>query len=221
MNKNKRDLLTIAYDTSGELFRRSPYGQALNLAVTNDLTKTARDKLLNRFPEHYKRFGQYLTGGTVGNKDITELPDHIKKHIVEAHHLNQYPDRKRSPVLKKDSFYGKKGDPNPEYNPKSNTLRLYNFPDETSLSLGHVQFKPDKKGGATMTDIWDVDSFNSSKPLRGYKSDLVEGGKLAARAYDVSKWLGINRNLKYNVKFSRKDLQINNDKTKSNPKKSN
>jgi len=213
LSKNKRDLLTIAYDTSGAMFRRSPYGQALKFAVTNNLTKAARDKLLNRFPEHYKRFAQYLTGGTVGNKEITELPDHIKKEIVKAHHENRYPERNKSPVLEKDSFYGKKGDPNPEYKPKSNLLNLYKASDETSHSLGHVQFKPDEKGGYTMTDTWDVDEWkfkraNSGLPLRGYQTDLIEGGRLAARAYDLSKWLGINRNMKYNVKFSRKDLKI-------------
>tara|TARA_R100000458_G_C8256153_1_gene232273 strand:- start:288 stop:926 length:639 start_codon:yes stop_codon:yes gene_type:complete len=212
--------LTIAYDTSGELFRRSPYGQVLKLAVTNDLTKAARDKLLNRFPEHYKRFGQYLTGGTVGNKDITELPAHIKKEIVKAHHENRYPERNKPPVFEKDSFWGKKGEPNPAYKPKSDLLHLYDASNETALSLGHVRFKPDKEGGATMTDVYDVDEWKP-KPLRGIKSDLAEGGQLAARAYDLSRWLGINKDLKYNVKFSRKDLQINNDKTKSNSKKSN
>ena len=204
---NKRDSLTIAYDTAGALFRNTPQGRLLKFIITNNLSKSARDKLLENQPEHVKRYIQYLTGGTVGNKTITKLPDKVKKEVIEAHLANQYPERKDQ-FLPKDSYYGKKGDPNPKWNPKSNLLKLYNKSPETHKSLGHVQFTPDGQGGYTLTDIYDVDETRH-KPLRGFTTDLAEGGPRAAYAYDISKFLGINKNLKYNVKFTRKDLQIN------------
>ena len=204
---NKKDLLTIGYDTAGTLFRNSPQGKLLKFMITNNFTKSARDKLLKNQPEHVKRYIQYLTGGTVGDKTITKLPDKVKKEVIEAHLANQYPERQNEFLLK-DSYYGKKGDPNPEYNPKSNLLKLYNKSPETHMSLGHVQFISDGQGGYTMTDTYDVDETRH-KPLRGFTTDLAEGGAPAAYAYDISKFLGINKNLKYNVKFTRKDLQIN------------
>ena len=206
---NKRDSLTIAYDTAGALFRNTPQGKLLKFIITNNLTKSARDKLLKNQPEHVKRYIQYLTGGTVGNKPITELPDKVRKEVIEAHLANQYPE-KQNQFLLKDSYYGKKGDPNPMYNPKSNLLKLYNKSPETHMSLGHVQFTPDGQGGYTLTDTYDVDETRH-KPLRGFTIDLAEGGAPAAYAYDISKFLGINKNLEYNVKFNRKDLQIKKD----------
>ena len=207
MAEKKRDLLTIGYDNTSKAFRHSLFGKLVKHTITNDFTKTQRDKLLNRFPEHYKRFAQYLTGGTVGNEDITWLPDHIKKEIIQAHHENRYPERNKSPVLQEDGFYGKKGDPNPTYNPNSNLLNLYKTSPETAHSLGHVRFTPDEKGGYTLTDTWDVD--HSTKPFSGFNIDLVEGAEPAAFAYDLSKWLGINRDMHYNVKFDPNELKIN------------
>tara|TARA_A100001388_G_C28706821_1_gene469098 strand:+ start:141 stop:788 length:648 start_codon:yes stop_codon:yes gene_type:complete len=203
---NKRDSLTIAYDTAGAIFRNTPQGKLLKFIITNNLTKSARDKLLKSQPEHVKRYIQYLTGGTVDNKTITQLPDKVRKEVIEAHLANQYPERQNEFLLK-DGYYGKKGDPNPKYNPKSNLLKLYNKSPETHMSLGHVQFTPNEQGGYTLTDTYKVDESNH-KPLRGFTTDLVEGGAPAAYAYDISKFLGINKNLKYNVKFPRKDLQI-------------
>ena len=203
---NKRDSLTIAYDTAGAIFRNPPQGKLLKFIITNNLTKSARDKLLKSQPEHVKRYIQYLTGGTVDNKTITQLPDKVRKEVIEAHLANQYPERQNEFLLK-DGYYGKKGDPNPKYNPKSNLLKLYNKSPETHMSLGHVQFTPNEQGGYTLTDTYKVDESNH-KPLRGFTTDLVEGGAPAAYAYDISKFLGINKNLKYNVKFPRKDLQI-------------
>ena len=121
MAKTKRDLLTIAYDEGGKKFRRSPYGKALQFAITNNLTKTARDRLLQRFPEHYKRLAQYLTGGTVSNKEITKLPDNVKKEVIKAHLNNQYP--RRQEFITKGSG---KGEPNPKYNPRSTLLSTWN-----------------------------------------------------------------------------------------------
>jgi len=239
MAKTKRDLLTIAYDESGAMFRRSPYGMALQFAITNDFTKTARDKLLSKFPEHHKRLAQYLTGGTVSNKEITQLPENIKQEVIRAHQLDQYPERKE--FITKGST---KGEPNPKYNPRSNLLSTWNeghdenyqphISKETTYSLGHVRFTPDKQGGATMTDVYDVDpnqelGDDPYKPITGNVSDLVEGDiekgqrinifgrqfkapfdiPVASRAYDISKFLGINKPMKYNVKFNREDLQIN------------
>ena len=74
-----------------------------------------------------------------------------------------------------------------------------------------MQYIPDGKGGYTMTDTYKVDSYKmgyKNRPLSGYKGDLLEGGEKAAYAYDLSKWLGINKPFKYNVKFSRDDLKI-------------
>tara|TARA_A200000159_G_scaffold49212_1_gene45435 strand:- start:186 stop:836 length:651 start_codon:yes stop_codon:yes gene_type:complete len=212
----KKDLLTIGYEVTGKMFRNSLEGRLLKLGITNNLSKRARDVLLDKFkaPEDYKRFAQYLSGGTVGNKPITELPADVKQEVIDAHKANRYPERNRSPLLTKDGFYGKKGDPNPKYNPDSNLLSLYKSSNEARRSLGHVQYIPDGKGGYTMTDTWDVDEWkfnqgaNSGLPLRGYHTDLLEGGQLAARAYDLSRWLGINKPFKYNVKFSRDDLKI-------------
>ena len=238
MAKPKRDLLTIAYDTTGALFRNSPQGKALQFAITNNLTKTARDRLLQRFPEHYKRLAQYLTGGTVSNKDIMTLPENVKKELIIAHLNNQYPEREE--FITKGSS---KGEPNPKYNPRSTLLSTWNqgydknyqrqISNETTYSLGHVRMIPDKKGGFTMTDTYDVDANEelgdkAYKPLTGNVSDLVEGDiekgqtinlfgrqfkapfdiPVASRAYDLSKWLGINKPMKYNVKIDRKDLQI-------------
>ena len=77
---------------------------------------------------------------------------------------------------------------------------LYDFKN------GNVQFKPNKDGGYTLTDTYDVDSNVSMgadpyKPLRGTASDLQEGGQLASRLYDLSKFLGITGDMRYNVKF--------------------
>ena len=38
-------------------------------------------------------------------------------------------------------------------------------------------------------------------PLVSRKADLGEGGILASRLYDLSKFLGINNPMKYNVDF--------------------
>ena len=213
MTKKKRDLLTVAYEKSGEMFRNSVFGRLVKYTITNDFTKTQRDKFLNQYPEHYKRFAQFLSGGTVGNKEITWLPDHIKKDIIDAHKMENYP--RREEILKGGST---KGQPNPKYDPKSTLLSTWmpkNPSVETTYSLGHVQFKPTKDGGYRMTDTYDVDpnkelgNDEPYKPLRGVKSDLVEGDQMASRLYDASTWLGITQPLKYNVKFNRKDLQIN------------
>ena len=238
MAKNKRDLLTIAYEEGGKKFRRSLTGKALQFAITNNLTKTARDRLLQRFPEHYKRLAQYLTGGTVSNKEITKLPENVKKELITAHLNNQYPHRQE--FITKGI---KKCKPNPKYNPRSTLLSTWNegydknynpqISKETTYSLGHVQMTPDGQGGFTMTDTYDVDpnqelGAKAYKPLMGNVSDLVEGDiekgqrinflgrqfkapfdiPIASRVYDLSQFLGINKAMEYNVKIDRKDLQI-------------
>lgn len=205
------DLLTIGYNVTGKMFRNSIEGRLLKLGITSNLTKLARDKLLDKFEprEHYKRYVQYLTGGQVLNKTITELPANVKQEIIDAHKADDYPERKThydiGPL---------KGKPNKSYNPKSNLLSTYNQSNQTAWSLGHVQYIPDGKGGYTMTDTYKVDKAGEFagedyKPFRTkMHPDLLEGGRKAAYAYDLSKWLGINRAFKYNVKFSREDLKI-------------
>ena len=160
-------------------------------------------------PEHYKQFAKYLTGGTIGNKDITELPANIRKDVIAAHLQKPTDKFPFSGYPEKDEFIlaGKtKGEPNPSYNPNSTLLQTYDTSSETAYSLGNVQFKPNKDGGYTLTDTYDVDSNVSMgadpyKPLRGTASDLQEGGQLASRLYDLSKFLGITGDMRYNVKF--------------------
>ena len=200
---NAANIMSSVYDKSGEMFRDSLLGKLTKGAITSDFTKTQRDKVLDKFgaPEHYKRFAQYLTGGTVGNKDITSLPVDVRKDILTAHSEGKYPQKEEFIIGGKF-----KGKPNPNYNPDSNLLSTYMQPTRTAYSLGHVQFKPNQGGGYTMTDTYKVDS-NKSMGARPYiplvtkKSDLGEGGILASRLYDLSKFLGINNPMKYNVKF--------------------
>ena len=210
-NNKDKDLITTLYEQGGEMFRNSLLGKLTKGAITSDFTKTQRDKLLNisGAPEHYKQFGKYLTGGTIGNKDITELPANIRSDVIAAHLQKPTDKFPFSGYPEKDEFIlaGKtKGEPNPSYNPNSTLLQTYDTSSETAYSLGNVQFKPNKDGGYTLTDTYDVDSNVSMgadpyKPLRGTASDLQEGGQLASRLYDLSKFLGITGDMRYNVKF--------------------
>ena len=242
-NKNEdNDLITNLYEKGGEAFRDSGVGKFVKKAVTSDFTKTKRDQILDKFgaPEHYKQFAQYLTGGTVGNKDIATLPENVKEDVVFEHFrgtdkdtsksgFQSYPNRREtilSPKFNEMKEAAKKeaqltgddssyqalmfedaGDiPNPSYNPKDTLLSTYAAPQRTSYTLGHAQFKPRDDGGYTLTDTYKVDSNESMgaepyKPLRNIKSDLQEGGQLASRLYDLSKFLGTNQPMKYNVKF--------------------
>ena len=200
---NAANIMSSVYDKSGEMFRDSLLGKLTKGAITSDFTKTQRDKVLDKFgaPEHYKRFAQYLTGGTVGNKDITSLPVDVQKDILTAHSKGEYPEKDK--LIIGGKFKGK---PNPNYKPDSNLLSTYTQPSRTAYSLGHVQFKPNQGGGYTMTDTYKVDSNKSMGarpyiPLVNRKADLGEGGILASRLYDLSKFLGINNPMKYNVKF--------------------
>ena len=233
-NKNEdNDLITNLYEKGGEAFRDSGVGKFVKKAVTSDFTKTKRDQILDKFgaPEHYKRFAQYLTGGTVGDKDITELPKDVTKDVFKSHDKGIYPHRRETIISPKfnemkeaakkeaqltgdDSSYKKlmyetddyASIPNPSYNPESSLLSTYVSSPRTAHSLGHVQFKPKEDGGFTLTDIYDVDSNVSMgakpyKPLRGTRTDLQEGGQLASRLYDLSKFFGVNQPMKYNVEF--------------------
>ena len=252
-NKDKDgDLITNLYEKGGEAFRGSPVGKVVKNMITSDFTKKQRDKALDTFgaPEHVKQFAQYLTGGTVGNKDVTELPENLRKDVVRAHLMGSdkdplvqagldksevmqgYPNKEKNIFSPKYSEMVKASEkeaeltgddssyqtlvntddggmiPNPSYNPDSTLLSTYATSKPTKYTLGHVQFKPEEDGGFRMTDTYKVDSNRSFghdpyKPLRGYKSDLREGGRLASRAYDLSKFLGINQPMKYNVKFKK------------------
>ena len=210
-----RDLLTIAYDSTGKVFRKSPQGKLLKFLATNDVTKSIRDKLLEGQPEHVKRFIQYLSGGTVGNKPITDLPEHIRQDVIKAHFQKPTADNPFSGYPEKDKLQlagSNIGKPNPDYNPDSTQLQLYHQSNEAAYSLGNVQFKQSKDGTYTLTDTYKVDAHNSKafgpyKPFRTVHSDLLEGKRPASFAYDVSSWLGLNKDMQYNVKFE--DLKIN------------
>ena len=217
-NKNKDkdgDLITDLYERSGEAFRDSIFGKLFKKSVTSDLVKRGRNKLLDisGAPEHYKAFTKYLSGGTVGNKEITELPKNIKEGVIKGHFqvptdenpFSGYPDRQEFEVAGKN-----KGKPNQFYDPKSTRLQLYDQDDETAYTLGNVQFKPNEEGGYTLTDTYDVDSPQELgmreryKPFRTIHPDLLEGGRPASIAYDISKFLGLTGDMKYNVKFDKK-----------------
>ena len=211
LNNKDRDLITTLYEEGGEIFRRSVPGKLVKGVVTSDVVKKGRNKLLDMSgaPEHYKQFAKYLSGGTVGNKEITELPENIKKDVIKAHFqvptdkfpFSGYPNKQEFQVAGIN-----KGKPNPNYDPESTQLQLYDQSKEAAWTLGNVQFKPDKDGGYTLTDTYDVDSNVSMgadpyRPLRGTKTDLQEGGQLASRLYDLSKFFGLTGDMKYNVKF--------------------
>jgi hypothetical protein len=210
-NNKDQDFITTLYEQSGDMFRDSVPGKLFKGVVTSDVVKKGRNKLLDMFgaPEHYKQFAKYLTGGTVGNKDITELPANIRADVIAAHlqvptdtnPFTGYPHKEKFILAGKN-----KGDLNKSYNPNSTQLQLYDQSDESAYTLGNVQFKPDKDGGYTLTDTYDVDSNVSMgadpyRPLRGTKTDLQEGGQLASRLYDISKFFGLTGDMKYNVKF--------------------
>ena len=210
-NNKDQDFITTLYEQGGDMFRDSVPGKLFKGVVTSDVVKKGRNKLLDMSgaPEHYKQFAKYLTGGTVGNKDITELPANIRSDVIAAHLQKPTDTNPFSGYPKKDEFIlaGKtKGEPNPSYDPNSTLLQTYDTSPETAYSLGNVQFKPNKDGGYTLTDVYDVDSNVSMgedpyKPLRGTAYDLQEGGQLASRLYDLSKFLGITGDMRYNVKF--------------------
>ena len=225
----KQDLLTFGYNVSGEAFRSSPLGAALKFSITNPASKAIRDLALSKTPEHYKRFAQYLSGGTRG--DITKLPKEIIQDIAiakfQGQHdaktgiINTYDDhfllkhKERAKTLaKKASETGNWKDYNALINDKKNYSKGR---VETYGSIGHGHLKDNKDGTHTLKDIYDVDHEKDYKPLRGTHFDLQEGtishkGKeypVASRLYDASKWLGFTGDFKYNVKIKNKDLKIN------------
>jgi len=225
--------------TIGQRWRGSRAGKAVKDLITSDNTKRIRDKALNALGEdreHIKRFAQYLTGGTVGNKDITDLPAGVRRDIIAAHRMQDYPNRRlKIPNPKNPEF---ESIDNPNYNPRDTLLSTYGTKHKynldgkldggtsrTSGSIGHGEFTKDKDGNYTLTDTWDVDEASSFKNDPHYHDkrdqlkyrpwiskshpDLREGKWMAARAYDISKFLGINKNLNYNVKFKGSNVDKN------------
>jgi len=218
-NKRNLDLLTLAYNVSGKAYRNSPIGRATKFAITNDVTKRARDLLIDKTlgdKEHIGAFAKYLTGGTVGNKPITELSDTQLDAVKWSHHTGDYPERTsgRDPESTLLSTYmtrmfdhevdGKEYQPN----------------QRTSGFLGHANLKIDETtGDAHLTDHWNVDPDKKYKPARGMKHyDLQEGsipvkfGKhkfnvpVASMAYDAATWLGINKDMNIDVKIPAEQL---------------
>ena len=191
-------------------------------------TMAVRDFALNNIfkgkPE-YKRFAQYLTGG-VKDDVITELSPEVKAKIVEAHNKGQYRDREWG-------FYDLNKDGELEYHdktinydgtkndwvtkPKSTEhLQLYTDynPNKpyTALSaaqnqLGNIDsFTPTGDGGFLLKDKYSVtpdeygDTWNRVH-------DLQEGGPVAAWLYRAAKALGTNRDFRYEVPFSKEEMQ--------------
>jgi len=221
-NKRNLDLLTLAYDVSGEAYRNSPIGRATKFAITNDLTKRARNLLIDKTlgdKEHIGAFAKYLTGGTVGNKPITELSDTQIDAVKHSHHTGQYPYRdKRSSQY--DSESNLLSTYRTSYIPYEVDGEMHDRNQRTSGFLGHANLEVNKKtGDARLTDTWKVDKDPSYKPIRGQEHfDLQEGfisakfGKhnfkipVASMAYDAATWLGINRNMDIDVKIPAEQL---------------
>lgn len=242
------DQITALYNQSGKAFRNSKVGKLVKSAITSDATKRIRDLAIDKIglKEHEKRFIQHLTGGTIGNQPITELPESMIRSLSIAHARGDYPESDETIPSK---HYGKMlsaaekeaaltGDssswksivheggamvPNPEYKPDSTLLSTYGMKDETAYTLGHVQMNENPDGSFRMTDTYDVDSNISMGdkkyvPLVGERSDLVEGTKkiklfgreyeipLASRAHDISAWLGVNQDMKFDVNIPKQNI---------------
>ena len=154
MSENR---LTTLYNQSGEAFRKRKVGKAVKFAITNDATKRLRDLAIDKIglKEHEKRFLQHLTGGTVGNKPISKLPEKVTLGLSIAHARGDYPNLKKtiqSPHYGKMVAAAEKeaeltgddsswkslvhGDgaqiPNPNYNPDSKLLSTYSLGDQTA-----------------------------------------------------------------------------------------
>ena len=190
-----------------------------------------RDAVLDKLgtPEHYKRFAQYLTGGVKGDV-VTELPRNILLDVVGEHVRGAYPERDEQVLVHdyhdqvkaaKESgneklweslVHGKAGlINNPDYDPKSTLLSTYGSgytgSKRTLGSLGHLNFVPEKNDqgeliGYRIKDIWDVDPDRNYKPWKSkHHGDLIEGGRVAARAHDFfgKEGLGIAKPFEYNV----------------------
>ena len=244
------DQITALYNQSGEKFRDSRVGKLVKSAITSDTTKRLRDLAIDKlgFQEHEKRFIQHLTGGTIVNQPITELPESMIRSLSIAHARGDYPELKETIPSK---HYGKMvaaaekeaaltGDsssfksivheggaevPNPKYKPDSKLLSTYAMKDETAYTLGHVQMNENPDGSFRMTDTYDVDSnvsMGNKKyvPLVGERSDLTEGTKrievfgrkyeipLASRAHDISVWLGVDQDMKFDVNIPKKNIDV-------------
>jgi len=231
MSENR---LTTLYNQSGKAFRNSKVGKLVQSAITSDTTKRIRDLAIDKIglKEHEKRFLQYLTGGTVGNKPITELPEKLITELSISQARGDYPYRKKFINNPKNpeglADLGPAKIPNPDYNPNSKLLSTYGAPgDETAYTLGHVQMTPNKDGSFQMTDTYDVDSNQTFEgqyktkytPLVGEMSDLREGTKhvtlfgkdfkipVASRMHDVSTWLGVAQDMQFDVKIPKKSIE--------------
>jgi|8_EtaG_2_1085327.scaffolds.fasta_scaffold63277_3 hypothetical protein len=220
----KRDLLTIGYNVSGKAFRSSALGKFTKFAVTNPASKAIRDAALSKTPEHYKRFAQYLTGGTRG--DVTKLPKEVIQDIAIAKFQGQHDTASGmlttynsvKPEYQKDvddamANYGNSEKAKQfwkDFTSEEGQKKYWTSANvRTYGSIGNAHLKDNKDGTSTLRDIYDVDHDKDYKPLRGVHSDLIEGGKFGSRVYDAAKWLGIASDFKYNVKIKNKDLKIN------------
>ena len=231
MSENR---LTTLYNQSGKAFRNSKVGKLVQSAITSDTTKRIRDLAIDKvgLKEHEKRFLQYLTGGTVGDKPITKLPEKLITGLSISHARGDYPYRKELINNPKNpeglADLGPAKIPNPDYNPNSKLLSTYGAPgNETTYTLGHVQMTTNKDGSFQMTDTYKVDSNEAFEgkykkeytPLVGEMSDLREGTKhitlfgkdfkipVASRMHDVSTWLGVAQDMQFDVKIPKKSIE--------------
>ena len=216
-SKKNKDLLSIVYGTTGAMWRNSPSGRLLKTAITNPASQTVRDLALSKAPEHYKRYAQYLTGGTRG--DVTKLSPEIISDIAKAKERGQHIG---TTIHTYPGIIGKPGSKEYTENVAAYLAEKHAGATDKELSkyysggnprtfgsIGSAQLTPNKDDTHTLTDTYDVDPDPDYKPLRGTHYDLQEGGKTASRLYDAAKWLGTTGDFNYRVKINNEALKIN------------
>tara|TARA_Y100001968_G_scaffold123663_1_gene112627 strand:+ start:2779 stop:3891 length:1113 start_codon:yes stop_codon:yes gene_type:complete len=183
------------------------FAQYLTGGVKGDVvTELPRNILLDVVGEHVR--GAYPDR----DKQIPLSPEEIqaKEHAINtAASFGELTPQEASKQWN-HLIHGEGGfKPNPNYNPKSTLLSTYGSgytgSKRTLGSLGHLNFVPEKndKGeliGYRIKDTWDVDPDRNYKPWKSkHHGDLIEGGVVAARAYDLAKKLGTAKDFKYDV----------------------
>ena len=174
-SKKNKDLLSIAYGTTGAMWQNSLIGKAVKTSIKNPVTKAVRDVALSKAPEHYKRYAQYLTGGTRG--DVTKLSPEIIGDIAKAKERGQHVG---TTIHTYAGIKGKPGSKEYTENVKAyladkkagatdqELSKYYSGGNpRTAGSLGSAQLTPNKDDTHTLTDTYDVDPDPDYKPLRG------------------------------------------------------
>ncbi len=177
------DLLKVikkGIDLPGKLQRN------LGLKIRNAIVDTTFPGADNY---HKNMYAKALTGGTKGT--VEKLPEKVVSDVKSAALGGWFVGDPKDNQL---STYGTRY-------PYQMDGKLHTPGMRTAGSLGHVNLKIDPKGGkAMLTDRWDVDPDKDYIPFitKGH-DDLREGGTLAARLYDISKLLGLYKDIDFKV----------------------